>query len=519
MNARANHTKTEMRGSEESFGEGRLAGLGQEESEAVLGVLAKLARYLRPDDRRIVGIAQTLLSVVAASSPHTTSSTPSTCSMSSGQAQLARCLIPLAPSLLSSGRAADEGGALSQSPASAWQSASGNALEPDRELDSLDVQVRGFLRSVRRRGGGANGEPENAEAEIGLCSAGEACLRQEMLDKFMAARSSDSISGNAFAIAGVTCGLGGAGAVQRWRLSALLNEAMADQDPVAKQRGLRLMQAIALVHGRLAEPYVLSWFPSLVRGLGDSNRSVRQAAVDCMDAVVSTLSGSGARLISPVLLDSLQNAPSWRARAAVVIALGKLVASRPRQLSGVLSMIINALAASVREAHIEVSQAACQSLTLCAKLSRCREIVSVLPVLTAALEGEPGAAQTAVQALVSVEVGELDAVALSLVLPPLRECATDSAPAVRKKSTAVAGALLSISSWLASSPSAAQVTSQRAELLALILRSLGDTDASVREIAADAIADFVHSSGDDGAHCPHVVCHADLICRIVPDLI
>jgi hypothetical protein len=91
-----------------------------------------------------------------------------------------------------------------------------------------------------------------------------------------------------------------------------------------------------------------------------------------------------------------------------------------------MSDILSGLAAAAREAHAELALAAQESLSLVAGLSRCLPIRSVLPMLTAALQGEPGSAAAAVHALLSVEIrGSVDSIALGLVLPPLCECALD----------------------------------------------------------------------------------------------
>jgi len=348
----------------------------------------------------------------------------------------------------------------------------------------------------------AQGPGGSAEAGAQM-SSGEGRLRREMLEQFVRAQSVESVSGSAFAIAGVTCGLGGA--LSRWGIVPLIEQLILDAEPLSRQRALQLLLAVAMVHGRLAEAHVVYLFKILPAALADPHRGVRDSASACADVVASTLSGSGARIVLPQLLESLQNAPAWRTRAAAAIAIGKLVRNSPRQLSGLMSRIINALAASVREAHTEVSQAARESLALCAKLSRCREITGVLPALIAALEAKPGAARTALESLCATETGkDLDAVALGLVLPPLHECSCDASPVSRRQATAVAGALLICSSSLSSPQSAADVVSQRVELLQLILKSLGDTDSSVRVIAADAVSHFIGVNAvGNGAPAPH----------------
>jgi hypothetical protein len=81
----------------------KLVGPSKEENEGVLSVLAQLAAHLPASDRRIVAIAQTVLAAVASPpSCESGSSSSDNFVKRSDQAQLARCLIPLATSLASS---------------------------------------------------------------------------------------------------------------------------------------------------------------------------------------------------------------------------------------------------------------------------------------------------------------------------------------------------------------------------------------------------------------------------------
>ncbi len=256
-------------------------------------------------------------------------------------------------------------------------------------------------------------------------SRGERHLRSEMIGKMLAADSLSTITGTSFALAGITCGLGG-GTMRRWGLVTLMQEWLEDSSALARQRALMLLSAIASVHARLSEPYVVHMFSPLLQVLSDNNRGVRQCAQECLESIVSAVSGSGARCLVPAMLEHLAQASSWRPRALMAKALGLLVQRRPRQLAGHMSDILSSLAAAAREAHPELVLAAQESLSLVAGLSRCLPIRSVLPMLIAALQGEPGSAATAVHALLSVEIrGSVDSIALGLVLPPLCECAID----------------------------------------------------------------------------------------------
>ena len=103
MRKRGELEQTKTGGGKEA-GEGRHEG-SAEENEAVLGMLAKLSSRLSSSDHRIVAIAQSLLASVSASSAASSRPKPSSsCDAESTvrpvdraeQAQLARCLIPLA---------------------------------------------------------------------------------------------------------------------------------------------------------------------------------------------------------------------------------------------------------------------------------------------------------------------------------------------------------------------------------------------------------------------------------------
>jgi hypothetical protein len=261
---------------------------------------------------------------------------------------------------------------------------------------------------------------------------------------------------------------------------------------------------------------VVYMFPFLLQVLADNNRTVRQCGQECLESIVSSLSGSGARCLVPLVLENLAQASSWRSRALMAKTLGLLVQKRPRQLAGHMSDILLSLAAAAREAHPDVALAAQESLSLVAGLSRCAPIRSVLPMLTAALQGEPGSAAAAVRALLSVEIrGSVDSVALGLVLPPLCECALDGSARTRCSVVAITGALLcripaDVSSSAGSATESGRGTAsqsellvqaiarQRGEMLTLLLQGVADIDSSVRDVAAYALCEVVCSQSLSG---------------------
>ena len=516
----------------------KLVGATKEENEGVLSVLAQLAAHLPASDRRIVAIAQTVLAAVASppSIPkaldtwpsESVSSSSDNCVKRSDQAQLARCLIPLAKSLASSqGEAPDQG-----LPAHGEHGEHGERGSVDGRVMDLLLSVGQGLGSSSwarekesqelREATGKKSETGKGAAVVGgwggggdHMSTGERRLRSEMIGKILAAESLDVIMGTALALAGITCGLGPS-TLSRWGLSTLMQEWLQDSSGLARQRGIMLLSAIASVHARLAEPYVVYMFPLLLQVLADNNRAVRQCGQECLESIVSVLSGSGARCLVPLVLDNLAQASSWRSRALMAKTLGLLVQNRPRQLAGHMSDILSSLAAAAREAHPDVALAAQESLSLVAGLSRCAPIRSVLPMLTAALQGEPGSAAAAVRALLSVEIrGSVDSVALGLVLPPLCECALDGSARTRCSVVAITGALLcripaDVSSCAGSATGSGRGTAsqsellvqaiarQRGEMLTLLLQGVADIDSSVRDIAAYALCEVVCSQSLSG---------------------
>jgi hypothetical protein len=501
----------------------KLFGPSKEENEGVLRVLAQLAAHLPASDRRIVAIAQTVLAAVASPpSCESGSSSSDNFVKRSDQAQLARCLIPLATSLASSQGEAPDHGLPAHGEHGERGSVDGRVMDLLLSIGQGSSWAFGKESQEFREATGNNCEAGKGAAVVGggggggdHMSTGERRLRSEIIGKILAADSLDVIMGTAFALAGITCGLGPS-TLSRWGLSTLMQEWLQDSSGLARQRGLMLLLAIASVHARLAEPYVVYMFPLLLQVLADNNRTVRQCGQECLESVVSALSGSGARCLVPLVLENLAQASSWRSRALMAKTLGLLVQNRPRQLAGHMSDILSSLAAAAREAHPDVALAAQESLSLVAGLSRCAPIRSVLPMLTAALQGEPGSAAAAVRALLSVEIrGSVDSVALGLVLPPLCECALDGSARTRCSVVAITGALLCrIPADVFSSAGSATesgrgtasqsellvqaIARQRGEMLTLLLQGVADIDSSVRDVAAYALCEVVCSQSLSG---------------------
>ena len=530
VRARMRVSQEYLAGESQEVGAGREERAGAvEETEAVLAILPHVAARLPPSDSRVGPVAKRLLSSVAqgvgkARSPEE-------------HVQLAKCLIPLAPSLLACDDLKD-GGVPRHQPIAERVEHAGQT--PARATPMM--QDRAFLLSIMQ---GPRARPELQEsARGGRAGSGNAGLdrpehnaqdrlREEMVGALARAESDVEMRARSLAMVAVACGL--PGALRTWGLVELVRDWGAAAEACTQKRALALVRAVASLASSVVggEAYLLALAPTVLVVLGGSmggkppSRALRESAGDTLQGVVAAVSGSGARQLVAPLLQTLRESCVWRAREQALRALGELVRRRPRQLMTELPVLVSAVSSVIREAHPELAVAAAAVLRRIVALTRCAPIRSMQPTLLSAIakgdgEGTGGRAPGAVEAVISLEVQHVDAVAVAVLLQLLRLWARDSAPGTRCTAVGVAGALVSRVAPSCAATAVRDVrqvhalAEQRGELLGLLVLGLADAHDATREVAAHALCDVMLAQGGEIAREVQQVVVAALLQENVP---
>ncbi|KAJ2823807.1 translational activator of GCN4, partial [Coemansia furcata] len=167
--------------------------------------------------------------------------------------------------------------------------------------------------------------------------------------------------GGAYGLAGMIKGRGLA-ALKKLVIIDQLREACEDKKAYQRRQGaLFAFETLSATMGRLFEPYIIQFIPTLLTLFGDSNASVREAALDTARVIMGNISGHGVKLILPSALTGLEN-DQWRTKKGSVEMLGAMAYCAPKQLSVSLPTIVPRIINVLTDSHGQVAETARQAL-------------------------------------------------------------------------------------------------------------------------------------------------------------
>jgi hypothetical protein len=154
--------------------------------------------------------------------------------------------------------------------------------------------------------------------------------------------------GASYALAGLVRGLG-LQTVKRMDLLEELLAAAQDKDARRRQGAFIAMETLAIMLGRLYEPYTVRALPIMLVAMGDSVVEVRDACWAAAQASMAEVSSQGVKMILPALLSGLKER-QWRTKAGAAEVLGAMAYCAPRQLSLCLPLVVPQLADALADA-------------------------------------------------------------------------------------------------------------------------------------------------------------------------
>lgn len=247
--------------------------------------------------------------------------------------------------------------------------------------------------------------------------------------------------GAAYALAGLVRGIG-IPTMKEYGLVEELEKAAADKsDPRRRQGAFMCMETLAIMLGRLYEPYTVRALPILLVSMGDSVVEVRNACWAAAQASMAEVSSQGVKMILPSLLSGL-NERQWRTKAGSAEVLGAMAFCAPRQLSLCLPQVVPRLADALADAHPKVVAAAESAIGRIAAVARSPEVRNLSRFLLAALRDPSERTAGALDAMLGTEfVHAIDPASLALLIPPLHRGLRDRNTSLKKRAAAIVGSM------------------------------------------------------------------------------
>ncbi|KAL7623573.1 translational activator of GCN4 [Parahypoxylon ruwenzoriense] len=259
----------------------------------------------------------------------------------------------------------------------------------------------------------------------------------QLLDTLLTSKKYAEKRGAAYGLAGLVQGRG-ISTLREYRIIITLKSATENRkEPQQREGAFLAFELLALILGRLFEPYVIQIVPQLLTGFGDSSADVRDTCLAAAKACFAKLSSYGVKQILPTLLNGLED-DQWRSKRGACDLLGAMAYLDPQQLAQSLPDIIPPLTGVLNDSHKEVRSAANKSLKRFGEVIENPEVKSLVDILLKALSDPTKYTDDALDALIKVQfVHYLDAPSLALITRILQRGLGDRSNTKRKASQVI----------------------------------------------------------------------------------
>lgn len=310
-----------------------------------------------------------------------------------------------------------------------------------------------------------------------------------MMDETLHAKKYAARRGAAYGIAGVIKGKGISLLREARILSTLKGATENKKDPNERQGAFLAYELLALLLGRVFEPYVIQIVPQLLVGFGDTSLDVREACLDAAKACFASLSSYGVQQIMPTLLEGLDE-QQWRSKKGACDLLGAMAYLDPQQLAVSLPEIIPPLTVVLNDSHKEVRSSANRSLQRFGEVISNPEVKSQVNIILKALSDPTKYTNEALDALIKVNfIHYLDAPSLALVVRILERGLGDRS-ATKKKASQIIGSLAHLTERK-------DLVAHLPILVAGLRTAIVDPVPTTRATASKALGSTIEKLGED----------------------
>jgi len=204
----------------------------------------------------------------------------------------------------------------------------------------------------------------------------------------------------------------------------------------AREGALLFLRALCELGLKSVEPYVVPLLAAALDECGSSSSSVRQAAGDASEAIITLASPLAVPLlIVPVLFEALRSR-EWRVKTTALERLSMVAALAPGQTSKLLPTIIPTVTSTIWDTKPQVSKAATAALLAVCNTNANADVRPAIPKVVHAIS-KPADTYKAVEELVATTfVATVDASTLAILCPVLSRGLKEK-NAIRKRACCV----------------------------------------------------------------------------------
>jgi len=292
--------------------------------------------------------------------------------------------------------------------------------------------------------------------------------------------------GASFGLAGMIKGLKLA-SLKKYNILEQLSTMVQDKNSMRSRQGAMFAyERLFFELGNRFEPYVGQILPFLLASYGDPNIEVREATQAASRVIMAHLTAHGIKLAMPIVLSGLET-KEWRTKLESIGLLSAMAYCSPAQLSACLPMIVPRLLEVMADPNAKVQTASKNALTQIASVIKNPEILSLAPVLLAALTDPAVHTKKALQDLMRTSfVHSVDPPSLALIVPILRKGLVGRTAITKKMSAQVVGSMCSLIGDVK------DILPYASTLLKYLKAALVDPNPEVRAVAARALAALYH---------------------------
>lgn len=310
-----------------------------------------------------------------------------------------------------------------------------------------------------------------------------------LFDKLWNAKTLAARKGAAYGIAGL---VKGAHILALYTYDVMRNLISASDDKKVESReGVAfLVDCLSQSLTSHFEPYVIELLPVILKSLGDSSPSVREATDLAARQIMKFATSYGVKQFIPLAIRNLDDM-AWRTKKGSVELLGSMAYLDPTQLSASLSDIVPQIVGVLNDSHKEVRKASDQALKRFGEVIRNPEIQVIVPDLIRATADPTKHTDAALDKLIQTQfVHYIDGPSLALIIHVIHRGMKDRSAATKKKACKIVGNM----AFLVDSR---DLQPYLAALVAELEIAMVDPVPETRSTGARALGSLVEKLGED----------------------
>ncbi|KAG2488592.1 hypothetical protein HYH03_012911 [Edaphochlamys debaryana] len=220
--------------------------------------------------------------------------------------------------------------------------------------------------------------------------------------------------------------------------TAALKAAIEDKaNPAARAAGLAAYQAICETIGTPAEPFLTPLLPAVLEQCGDKKPEVKAAAEAAAKALINIINPHAVYTVLGYLFECMDVKKHPATKEAAVNLVKDLVTMHPKQITRALPDIVPAVSGCMNDSKQSVKDVATEAMKAACTLVQNRDIDNMVPLIIAAINHNDQVADTVHKLASTTFVQQVEAPALSIMVPLLLRGLRERVTAIKRKAALI----------------------------------------------------------------------------------